>query len=189
MPTIVSASNLAGILAAADVTGPTSNPDRLWKAVSAPGLAGYFETSTFGPEETIYETGQAASAVYLVQLGHVHAVPGQSATTRDRDGVVAEQRAEERELAHNARWRHLRYETGAAFGEVEFFLRHARYWSAVAGEDGCSVARPTSEQLEAMQSADPAAALALHNALLRWVCRSLAVDISGGRRHHGRDQL
>lgn len=23
----------------------------------------------------------------------------------------------------------------------------------------------------------------------RWVCRSLAVDISGGRRHHGRDRV
>ena len=91
------------------------------------------------------------------------------------------------EMAHNARRRHLRFEAGAAFGEVEFFLRHTRYWSAVAGDEGAVVARLRLEQLATMQATEPDSALALHNALLRWVCRSLAVDISGGRRHHGRD--
>ena len=63
----------------------------------------------------------------------------------------------------------VRYVNGGIFGELDFFLRHPRSFSAVASTDDCTVQVLTRDALQSMQSQASGLAAALEHALLKYL--------------------
>ena len=63
----------------------------------------------------------------------------------------------------------VRYVDGGIFGELDFFLRHPRSFSAVASTPDTCVQVLTRDALQSMQSQAPQLAAALEHALLKYL--------------------
>jgi CRP-like cAMP-binding protein len=116
--------------------------------------------------DAVYEEGAEADGLYLLERGRVAA---------EKSSVVGIS-------PHGL----LVYESGVTLGEVEFFLRQRRFFTARCGAD-CVLHRLTPEKFDLMLQEQPKLAALFQTALLRWTCRWVAVDINDGRRHHGKD--
>jgi MFS superfamily sulfate permease-like transporter len=159
----------------------------------------YFERLEVAEGDTIYMKADVADAMFILEEGSVQVIKQvvtPSSASRDgeasgrtdsgtgngrggRDGQLLYQRK---------RGKLLRWDAGTVFGEVEFFLRHRRYFTAVASSTPCVVHRLSWAGFDRLQVEQPQLACAFHTALMRWACRWVAADINDGRRHHGRDR-
>lgn len=153
-------------------------------------IAQFFEGVVLQEGEVIYEKSQLADCMYVLERGACEVVKSSQRAPRKQ-----QQRAgplePKRKLGGRRpdRGKLLRYEAGTIFGEVEFFLRHKRYFTIQAVEPNTLVHKLDWRNFDRLQLQKPQLACAFHTALMRWVCRWVAVDINDGRRHHGGDRF
>jgi MFS superfamily sulfate permease-like transporter len=158
---------------------------------SAQEIGQFFEAVVVQEGDVVYEKSQLADCMYVLERGACEVVKG----TQRAPGIHQQQRAgplePKRKLGGRRpdRGKLLRYEAGTVFGEVEFFLRHKRYFTIQAVEPNTVVHKLDWHNFDRLQLQKPQLACAFHTALMRWACRWVAVDINDGRRHHGADRF
>ena len=145
-------------------------------------ISAFFERVVFQPGEQIYAKGDVADAMFVLESGCVGVFKAPKPSGPAGARKLGGRRPDRGKL--------LRYESGTIFGEVEFFLRHRRYFTMKAkGEKESVVHRLSWAQFDQLQATQPHLACAFHTAVMRWACRWVAVDINDGRRHHGSDRF
>jgi SulP family sulfate permease len=155
----------------------------------------FFERTVLEAGQIIYEKGDLADCMYVLERGACEVVKKPSTQQGPPKAAAADQQRgpldPKRKLGGRRpdRGKLLRYEAGTIFGEVEFFLRHKRYFTIQAVEPGTVLHKLDWRNFDRMQRQKPQLGCAFHTAVMRWVCRWVAVDINDGRRHHGADRF
>jgi CRP-like cAMP-binding protein len=153
--------------------------------VAATSIAEFFERIELNQGEMIYGKNDQADAIFVLESGMVQACDS-SHTANGAARVVLAPTASADTLSRSRGL--LRYEAGTIFGEVEFFLRHKRYFGTMAASK-VVLHRLDWAAFDRLQATAPTLGCAFQTALMRWVCRWVAVDINDGRRHHGKDRF
>ena len=152
----------------------------------------FFEARVLQPGDIIYQKSQLADCMYVLERGACEVTKSdQRAPGTQQQQKRAGPLEPKRKLGGRRpdRGKLLRYEAGTIFGEVEFFLRHKRYFTIQAVEPNTVVHKLDWRNFDRMQLQKPQLACAFHTAVMRWACRWVAVDINDGRRHHGADRF
>ena len=103
------------------------------------GLAPFFRERRYSTGQVIFRKGSNPHSIYFITCGEVtlweqappeEKTPGSQAKVEEV-GASAQTKGLGRRL--------VRYVNGGIFGELDFFLRHPRSFSAVASTDSCTV--------------------------------------------------
>jgi len=115
------------------------------------GMAPFFEERVYDKGDLVFSRGEEAAALYLIVSGEVTlwSQGGSDAAT-----VI----------------RLVRYANGGIFGELDFFLRNRRSFSAEVSSASTRLLVLRRDALESMQSQASARAAALEHALLKYLC-------------------
>jgi CRP-like cAMP-binding protein len=201
--------------ATSDTCTSSGNANRKAEVERGRDIGLFFVRTELNEGDVIYEKGALADSMFILESGACEVVKARpkrdghhrsddrSETTNqrrqrlesdDRGSNPATAAAGRLQLHRKLggrrpdRGKLLRYESGTIFGEVEFFLRHKRYFTIRAAEP-CVIHKLDWRSFDRLQLQRPQLACAFHTAVMRWACRWVAVDINDGRRHHGADRF
>ena len=128
------------------------------------GLAPFFREKRYNNGSLIFRKGALAHSVYFITSGEVTLWAPRLETE------VAENVSSSLEDLQGQLGRRLvRYVDGGIFGELDFFLRNPRSFSAVASSRDTTIQVLTRDALQSMQSQAPQLAAALEHALLKYL--------------------
>jgi len=141
------------------------------------GLAPFFRERRYSAGQVIFRKGAAASSIYFITHGEVtlwEPEDGREALKtqlKAGTGALRPVRSSASVDLGGGLYgtRLVRYVSGGIFGELDFFLRHARSFTAVASTDDCTIQVLTREALQSMQSQASGLAAALEHALLKYL--------------------
>ena len=148
------------------------------------GLAPFFRERRYASGQVIFRKGASAHAIYFITCGEVTLwEPLAAEAVADSQPQASPQKRDTSlQNAHLGR-RLVRYVNGGIFGELDFFLRHPRSFSAVASTDDCTVQVLTRDALQSMQSQASSLAAALEHALLKYLSFQVGVWLRPLLRH------
>ena len=137
------------------------------------GLAPFFREKRYNSGGVIFRKGALAHSIYFITQGEVTLwAPSLDGGAESGETTpVAVQHAGSLVSAEDSALgrRLVRYVDGGIFGELDFFLRHPRSFSAVASTPDTCVQVLTRDALQSMQSQAPQLAAALEHALLKYL--------------------
>jgi CRP-like cAMP-binding protein len=135
------------------------------------GLSPFFRERRYANGGMIFQRGALAHSLYFITSGEVTLWAPRRAA--DEHGPLDDDERADGSL-HNPSDSHLgrrlvRYADGGIFGELDFFLRNPRSFSATASTPDTTVQVLTRDALQSMQSQAPQLAAALEHALLKYL--------------------
>uniref|UniRef100_A0A7S2B7X7 Cyclic nucleotide-binding domain-containing protein n=1 Tax=Haptolina brevifila TaxID=156173 RepID=A0A7S2B7X7_9EUKA len=123
------------------------------------GLAPFFRERRYANGQVIFRKGDTAKSLYFITCGEVTLWEPAS------DALSTNTSAQQTVLGR----RLVRYVNGGIFGELDFFLRNPRSFTAVASTDNCTLQELSRGALQSMQSQASGLAAALEHALLKYL--------------------